>query len=263
MKRLQDKVAVVTGAASQAAGTGNGSAVALTFAMEGAKVVLVNRTVEAVTLLKEEIEAKNGDCMICVADVTKEDDVKKMVDTVMEQYGKIDILYNNVGGNIGHSSIVEMSLEEWYKGIDFNLTGTMLCCKYVIPHMLANGGSIINASSIAAIRGICDKHTSLLTYSVAKAGLHGLMKSLSAEYAVYRIRVNNIIIGMVETPLITNRQGVEVLEKRRKSIPLQIAGTAFDTAWAAVYLASDESRWVTGTEMVIDGGQTQTIHRPR
>jgi hypothetical protein len=185
------------------------------------------------------------------------------VNSVLKHYGKIDILYNNVGGNLEHPSITEMSLEDWYKGIDFNLTSAMLCCKHVIPHMLNQGGSIINSSSIAAIKGIYDKTTSLLTYSVSKAGLSGLMKTLSAEYAGHGIRVNNIVIGMIETPLITNKQGIQVLEKRRKKIPLQISGSAFDTAWAAVYLASDESKWVTGTEIVIDGGQTQVIQRPR
>ncbi len=263
MKRLEGKIAIITGAASQTSGLGNGSAVALTFAEEGAVVVLVNRSDIFINELKDKIELKKGKCMLCLADVTKEKDVQMMIDTVFNRYGKIDILYNNVGGNIGHPSIEKMTLEDWYRSLDFNLTSAMLCCKYVIPCMLTNGGSIINASSIASIRGIKDKKTSLLSYSVAKAGLGGLMRTLSAEYASSGIRVNNIIIGMVETPLIIAKQGKEILEKRRKAIPLQVSGTALDTAWAAVYLASDESRWVTGSEIVIDGGHTQILNRPR
>lgn len=263
MKRLEGKVAIITGAASRAPGLGNGSAVALTFAKEGAIVILVNRTDKFIYELKDEIELNNGKCMTFLADVTKEDEVKMMIQAVIERYGKIDILFNNVGGNIGHASIEKMTLDDWYQGLDFNLTSSMLCCKYTIPHMLKNGGSIINASSIAAIKGIKDKKTSLLTYSVAKAGLSGLMKTLSAEYATFGIRINNIIIGMVETPLITEKQGKDVLKKRRETIPLQISGTAVDTAWAAVYLASEESKWVTGSEIIIDGGQTQILQRPR
>jgi len=264
MKRLEGKVAIITGAAPQSEGLGNGSAVALSFAKEGARIVLVNRSKVQVLKLAKEIESLGGISMVCIADVTKESDVKNMVERTLEEFGKIDILYNNVGGNISHPHIIDLTLEDWYKGLDFNLTSTMLCCKYVISSMRDNGGgSIINASSIAAIKGIKDSETSLMTYAVAKAGLGGLMRTLSAEYADAGIRVNNIIIGMVETPLIVNKQGEDVLEKRRETIPLQIAGTGIDTAWAAIYLASDESQWVTGSELILDGGQTQILHRPR
>ncbi len=264
MKRLEGKVAIVTGAAPQSQGLGNGSAVALSFAKEGAKVVLVNRSKTRVNELAKEIKSLGEICIVCMADVTQEEEVKNMIEKTLQVFGKIDILYNNVGGNTTHPHITDMTLDDWYKGLNFNLTSTMLCCKYVISHMIDNGGgSIINASSIAAIKGIRDSETSLLTYSVAKAGLGGLMRTLSAEYSSDGIRVNNIIIGMVETPLVVNKQGAEVLDKRLKHIPLQVSGTGMDTAWAAIYLASDESRWVTGSELIIDGGQTQILHRPR
>jgi NAD(P)-dependent dehydrogenase (short-subunit alcohol dehydrogenase family) len=201
--------------------------------------------------------------MVCAADVTNARDVERMVETTIERYGKLDILHNNVGGGpTGH--IVEVSEEDWDASMTVNLKSMMLCCKYSIPRMReAGGGSIINASSVAGAIGFRDPKTSLVAYSTAKAGVSGLTRALAADYAADGIRVNCIIIGMVETPLVVARQGEEVLEKRRRAIPLQTAGTGWDVGWAAVYLASDESRWVTGIDLPIDGGQMRILERPR
>ena len=262
--RLKGKVAIVTGPAPQAEGVGNGSAVATLYAREGAKVVLVNRSEARASALQREIEAGGGECSICVADAMKADDVKRMVDTAMERYGRIDILHNNVGGNKGGGRVTELDEGGWDATMRLNLNSAMLCCKYVIPHMIADGGgSIVNVSSLAGMIGLFDRKTSLVAYSTAKAGLSGFTRALAADHAAEGIRVNCIVVGMVETPLIVAQQGPEVLEKRRRAIPLQTAGTGWDVAWAAVYLASDESRWVTGIDLPIDGGQMRLFERPR
>ena len=264
MRRLAGKVAIVTGAAPQAEGVGNGSAVATLFAREGAKVVLVNRDADRARELMRAIEAEGGECSIVAADVTKDGDVSRMVDATMKRYGAIDILHNNVGGNRGGGRVTELDEPVWDATMRLNLNTAMLCCKHVIPHMIANGGgSIVNVSSLAGMIGLFDRKTSLVAYSTAKAGLSGFTRALAADHAVDGIRVNCIVVGMVETPLIVAQQGPEVLEKRRRAIPLQTAGTGWDVAWAAVYLASDESRWVTGVDLPIDGGQMRLFERPR
>jgi NAD(P)-dependent dehydrogenase (short-subunit alcohol dehydrogenase family) len=262
--RLAGKVAIVTGAAPRGPGIGNGSAVAILFAREGAKVVLVNRSEERARELQRTIETEHGDCMVCRADMTSATEVKQMVEATIQRFGRLDILHNNVGGAVPTGRIVEMHEADWDASIAVNLKSMMLCCKYSVPHILeAGGGSIINASSIAGAVGIRDRNTSLLAYSAAKAGVSGFTRTLAAEYAADGIRVNCIVIGMVDSPLIVARQGEKVLEKRRRVIPLQTTGTGWDVGWAAVYLASDESRWVTGIDLPIDGGQMRILERPR
>ena len=263
--RLAGKVAIVTGAAPQGPGIGNGSAVAILFAREGAKVVLVNRSEHRARALQRTIEEEGGDCLVCVADVTKAPEVERLVETTVQRYGKLDILHNNVGGGGGSGGhVVELTEDAWDRCLAVNLKSTMLCCKYSIPRMLeAGGGSIINVSSILGAIGVRDPKTSLVAYSTAKAGVSGFTRAVAADYAADGIRVNCIMIGMVETPLIVALQGAEALEKRRRAIPLQTAGTGWDVGWAAVYLASDESRWVTGVELPIDGGQLRILERPR
>jgi NAD(P)-dependent dehydrogenase (short-subunit alcohol dehydrogenase family) len=262
--RLAGKVAIVTGAAPQAEGVGNGSAVATLFAREGAKVVLVNRTEARARALQRAIEKEGGECSVCVADVLKASDAKRMADTALERYGRIDVLHNNVGGSRGGGLFAEIREEDWDACLRLNLNSAMLCSQACVPHMIeSGGGSIVNVSSLAGTIGLRDAKTGLVGYSTAKAGVSGFTRALAADLAPQGIRVNCIVIGMVETPLIVAQQGEAVLEKRRKAIPLQTAGNAWDVAWAAVYLASDESRWVTGVDLPIDGGQMRLFERPR
>jgi NAD(P)-dependent dehydrogenase (short-subunit alcohol dehydrogenase family) len=259
--RLAGKVAIVTGAAPQGPGIGNGSAVAILFAREGAQVVLVNRSEQHARALQRTIEDEGGDCTVCLADVTRASEAERLVETTIQRYGKLNILHNNVGGAAGSGSrMVELTEDAWDRCMAVNLKSMMLCCKYSIPRMLeAGGGSIINVSSGTGVMGFHDPKTSLVAYSTAKAGVTGFTRALAADHAADGIRVNCIIIGMVESPLIVAVQGEEVLEKRRRAIPLQTAGTGWDVGWAAVYLASDESRWVTGIELPIDGGQLRIL----
>jgi NAD(P)-dependent dehydrogenase (short-subunit alcohol dehydrogenase family) len=263
--RLAGKVAIVTGAAPQGSGIGNGSAVAILFAREGANVIIVNRSRERAAELQRTIEKEGGECMVCAADVTKAAEAERVVEAAVQRYGRLDVLHNNVGGSAGSvGRVVEVAEDAWDRCLDVNLKSAMLCCKYGIPRMIeAGGGSIINVSSVAGAIGVRDAKTSLLAYSTAKAGVGGFTRALAADHAAEGIRVNCIEIGMVDTPLIVAQQGEAALEKRRRAIPLQTAGTGWDVGWAAVYLASDESRWVTGVELPIDGGQMRIIERPR
>jgi NAD(P)-dependent dehydrogenase (short-subunit alcohol dehydrogenase family) len=155
--------------------------------------------------------------------------------------------------------------EDWDGGLATNLKSMMLCCKYSIPWMIkTGGGSIINISSLAGAIGMSGtKDRNLINYSTTKAGMSGFTRALAAQYAEDGIRVNCIVVGMVETPLITANYSAEVLVQRRKCIPLQTPGTGWDVGWAAVYLASDESRWVTAIDLFVDGGQTHIVERPQ
>jgi NAD(P)-dependent dehydrogenase (short-subunit alcohol dehydrogenase family) len=261
--RLAGKVAIVTGAAPCAPGIGNGTAAAILFAREGAKVLLVNRSEGHAQELQHTIEAEGGISSVCAADVTKAADVERMVETAIQRYGKLDILHNNVGGGTG-GRITEVSEEDWDATMDACLKSMMLCCKYSIPQMLASGGgSIINVSSIFGAIGLRDPKTGWVAYSAAKAGVSGLTRILAADYAAYGIRVNCIIVGRVDTPTAVVNLGEEAREKRRLSTPLQTRGTGWDVGWAAVYLASDESRWVTGIDLPIDGGLMRILEQPR
>jgi len=254
--RLAGKVAIVTGAAPRGEGVGNGSATAILYAREGASVVLVNRSAERARALQETIAAEGGTSLVCVADVSKNADVERMVAETVARFGRIDILVNNVGMGLGGTAeTVEESA--WDKTFERNLKTALLCAKHCIPHMRrAGGGSIVNISTFAAERGILRKG-GMVAYTASKAGLHGLSLGLAADFAADCIRSNVIAVGAVWTPLsaaIQKTQGPDFRAERLKAIPLGIEGTGWDTAWAAVYLGSDESRWVTGATLPVDGG---------
>jgi NAD(P)-dependent dehydrogenase (short-subunit alcohol dehydrogenase family) len=185
-----------------------------------------------------------------------------MVSVAVARYGRLDILHNNVGfGGSRHAE--NITEEEWDRVMDGNLKSVLWACKYSIPHLRrSGGGSIINISSIAGILGLRDRQIGLLAYAAAKAGVIGLSRCLAAEHAAEGIRVNCIIVGMVDTPMV-GKLPPEAREKRRLTVPLQTTGTGWDVAWAAVYLASDESRWVTGIGLPVDGGQMRLFERPR
>jgi len=252
MNRLAGKVAVVTGAASRGEGVGNGAATAILFAREGAKVVLVNRDANRAKTLEDQIRAEGGDAASFAADVTKPEDAEAMAAFAVERYGRLDILHNNVGiGGVGTAETVDLGY--WDKVLQTNLTSAMLSCRACIPRMRANlGGSIINVSSTAGAVGL-QGATGAIAYVATKAGLQGMTLSLAADFAAEGIRANCLIVGTVATPMVAHL-GEEGRERRRKSVPLLTEGTGWDVGWAAVYLASDESRWVTGVMLPIDGG---------
>ena len=252
MNRLADKVAIVTGAASRSEGVGNGAATAMLFAREGAKVVLVNRSAERAKSLEDRIRSDGGEAATFAADVTQPEAAEAMAAFAVERYGRLDILHNNVG--IGGEGTAEtIDLADWDRVFQANMTSALLCCRSCIPRMRAGGGgSIINVSSGAGVLGFAAAGGAV-AYTATKAGLQGLTLSVAADYAAEGIRANCLIVGTVATPMVAHL-GEEARERRRKAVPLQTEGTGWDVAYAAVYLASDEARWVTGVMLPIDGG---------
>lgn len=259
--RLAGKVAVVTGAAPRGEGVGNGMATAIMFAREGARVVLVNRSAERAEALAKLIVGEGGEAAIFAGDVTQPETASEMADFAVDRYGRLDILHNNVGVG-GPGTPETVSMEDWNRVLQTNLTSSMVCCKYAIPKMLAGGGgSIIMVSSIAGAVGLSGS-AGAVAYATAKAGLHGMTMSIAADYATKNVRCNCLIVGSVHTPMVAHL-GNEARERRRKMVPMQVEGTAWDIAYGAVYLASDESRWVTGILLPIDGGLTAVRAWPR
>lgn len=249
--RLADKVAIVTGAGSRGPGVGNGKATAILFAREGAKVLLVDHVAERAEATLADIAREGGTASVFVADVTRAEECEAMVKAAVDRYGRLDILHNNVGiGQAG--SVVTVSEEEWDRIMAVNLKSMMLTSKYAVPQMIAQGGgAIINISSVSALRP-----RGLTPYSVSKGGVIALTKAMAVDHARHNIRVNCIVPGPVYTPMVAQGMDEQRREQRRLAVPLQTEGTAWDVAWAAVYLASDEARWVTGVALPVDGGLT-------
>jgi NAD(P)-dependent dehydrogenase (short-subunit alcohol dehydrogenase family) len=249
--RLNGRVAIVTGAGSQTEGIGNGRATAVLFAREGARVLLVDRRLEAAELTARLIAEEHGEAEPYAADVTSEAACRAMVERALERWGRLDILVNNVGIGIA-KRITEVTLEEWELQMRVNVTSMVLASKHAIPAMVATagGGSIVNISSIASQRG-----RGLAPYAASKGAVEALTRAMAADHGRDGIRVNAIAPGPAYTPMVSARGMPEsVREARRKSTALGIEGTAWDIAWAAVYLASDEARWVTGVVLPVDGG---------
>lgn len=260
-ERLKDKVAIVTGAGSVGPGWGNGKATAVLFAREGARVLGIDISLAAVEETKGIIDQEGGDCTAHKADVSKSDEVKATVERCIETYGRIDILHNNVG-IIVVGGPVETSEETWDRVNAVNLKSMFLTCKYVLPHMeRQGGGAIVNISSIAAIR-----YTGIpyLTYYTTKAGILQLTQSIALEYAEKNIRANAILPGLMNTPMIVEPlkeaygggDVEKMIEIRNNQCPTKKMGDAWDVAYAALFLASDEAKYITGTQLVVDGGIT-------
>ncbi len=258
-KRLEGKVALVTGAGSIGPGWGNGKAVSVLFAREGAKVVALDINPAAAAETAEIIASEGGDCTTVTADVSNSAQVAAAVQTCVDTYGRIDVLHNNVG-IVVNGGPVETSEEAWEKGEAVNLKSAFLTCKYALPHMQAQGaGSIINVSSTAGIRWMGVPYAS---YAATKAALLGLSRNIAAQYAPDNIRCNAILPGIIDTPLLRallaevyEGEDMEArIAYRNKQIPMKRMGDAWDVAHAALYLASDEAKYVTGAELPIDGG---------
>jgi len=259
--RLAGKVAVVTGAAPRGEGVGNGMATAILFAREGAKVVLVNRSAERAEKLARQIKGEGGEAAVFAGDVAKPEAAEAMAAFAAQTYGRLDVLHNNVG--VGAPGTPEtVTLADWHKVLEANLTTTMLCTRSCLPRMKqAGGGSIIMVSSIAGALGLMGS-TGAVAYSTAKVGLHGFTLSVAADYVGEKIRANCIVVGSVHTPMVAHL-GAEARERRKNMVPMKSEGTAWDVAHGAVYLASDESRWVTGILLPIDGGLVALRQWPR
>jgi NAD(P)-dependent dehydrogenase (short-subunit alcohol dehydrogenase family) len=259
--RLEGKVAIVTGAGSVGPGWGNGRAIAYRFAQEGARVLAVDLSADALKETVERIEQEGGAVSTCLANVTISDDIARMVQSCVDAYGRVDILVNNVGGS-RKGGPVQLSEADWDTQLDYNLKSVYLGCKHVLPLMEAQGsGAIVNIASTSGIRWT---GSAQVGYASAKAGVIQMSRVVALEYARKGIRCNTVIPGqmhtpMVETRLATQRSGGDVsklLEERQARIPLPFMGDGRDTANAVVFLASDEARFITATELVVDGGMS-------
>ncbi|MBI5289000.1 MAG: SDR family oxidoreductase [Chloroflexi bacterium] len=252
MGRLDGKVAIVTGAGSQTEGIGNGRAAAILFAREGAKVLLVDRVAERAEETAHQLQAEGlqDTGAVFQADVTDAAQCRAMVEEAVGRWGKLDILQNNVGIGARAGTILDMDDAVWERMMRVNVTGMMLAAKAAIPAMKANGGAIVNISSIAAWlpRG-------LTAYATSKGAVEALTRGLAADHARDRIRVNCIEPGPVFTPMVqVAGMTDELREARRRASPLGLEGTAWDIAYASLYLASGEARYVTGVVLPVDGG---------
>jgi NAD(P)-dependent dehydrogenase (short-subunit alcohol dehydrogenase family) len=256
--RLKDRVAIVTGAGSVGPGWGNGRAIAVRFAEEGARVFGVDVSEER---LAETLARTSNNITTRICDVTDGKAVAAMVAACLERFGRIDILVNNVGGS-APGGPVEMSEEVWDSQVDLNLKSVFLGCKHVLPVMeRQQGGAIVNLASTSGLRWSGSAH---VAYAATKAGILQLSRAVAAQYAAKGIRVNTVVPGQLHTPLVEarlahQRAGGDVqalLASRKRRIPLGFAGDGRDTASAALFLASDEARFITGAEIVVDGGMT-------
>ena len=251
--RLEGKVAIVTGAGSSGPGVGNGRATATLFAREGAKVLLVDITEDRAAETMEMIQAEGGVASTIQADVTRAADCERMVETCIERYGRLDILDNNVGIS-RRGTVVEVSEEDWDHIMAVNVKTIVMASKFAIPRMIeAGGGSIINISSIAGLRA----HSST-PYTASKAAVIGLTISMAADHGPDGIRTNCIAPGLVYTPMVAPRMDDDLRQVRSSSAPLRTEGTAWDIGNAALFLASDEARWINGVILPVDAGLVAT-----
>jgi NAD(P)-dependent dehydrogenase (short-subunit alcohol dehydrogenase family) len=250
--RLAGKVAIVTGAGSRADGIGNGRAAAILFAREGAKVLLVDRNAQLAEGTLKMIAEEGGEAAVCVADVTDADQCRKMVEAAVSRWGRLDILDNNVGIG-GRGTVVEVKEEEWETIMRVNVTGMMLASKHAIPAMVkSGGGAIVNISSISALRP-----RGLTAYSASKGAVIALTRAMAIDHAAEGVRVNCIAPGPVYTPMVYSEgMSAETRERRKNASPLKVEGTGWDIGYAALFLCSDEARYITGVVLPVDGGVT-------
>ena len=259
--RLHGKVALITGAGCIGPGWGNGRAAAVVFAREGARVFGVDVSAEPMAETVARVAEIGREMVTHVGDVTDGGGVQAMVAACLDRFGRIDVLVNNVGGS-APGGAAEMSEEDFAAQLDLNLTSVFLTCKHVIPVMAAQGGgAIVNIASASGLRWT---GAAQIAYASAKAAVIQFSRVTAVQYAGRGIRVNTVVPGQVHTPMVEarlagQRMGGDVdalLRSRLARIPLGFMGDGRDTAHAALFLASDEARFVTGTELVVDGGMS-------
>jgi NAD(P)-dependent dehydrogenase (short-subunit alcohol dehydrogenase family) len=254
MKRVKDKTAIITGAA-----LGIGEATSLLLAQEGAKVAITDMKADEGRELARRITALGGVAEFWRLDVSREADVKRVFSEIRQQFGQVDILVNNAGIVGADKPTHKLTEEEWDEVQAVNVKGVFFCTKHAVPHLQeAGGGSIVNISSIYGIIGAPD----IPAYHASKAAVRVMTKTDALLYVNDRIRVNSIHPGYIWTPLVASMgkkfpDGVEAFRKHLDSLhPVGHVGEPNDVAYGILYLASDESKFVTGAELVIDGGYT-------
>ena len=256
--RLAGKKALVVGAGSRGRGVGNGEAIATLLALNGANVIVADVDERASFDTAESITSDGGSAIAVGADATRLVDCQRMIERAKEWSGKLDILVNNQGVTGPSASVVDMAEADWHRTFAVNVDSMMLVCKCALP-VMSDGGSIVNMSSIGAVRW-----TERTAYAASKGAVLSFTIALAGQCAPRGIRVNALVPGAVWTPLVMEEASdrvdgdpdeiARIRAQRQNQALLPAEGTAWDTAWAALFLASDESRWITGQSLVIDGG---------
>ena len=255
--RLDNRVALVLGAGSSGPGWGNGKAAATLYAREGARVIAVDRDGEAARETASIIASEGHEALALSADVTSSAEIAGVVAEATRRHGRIDVLHNNVGiTEMGDP--IEATEESWDRVMAVNLKSVFLACKHVLPVMQAQRkGAIVNISSIAAV---AVNDYPYFSYYASKSGLNHLTRALAVRYAPFGIRANAIMPGLMDTPLIYREIAGQYADKetmvraRNAMVPMGFMGDAFDVARAAVFLACDEARYITGVCLAVDGG---------
>lgn len=256
---LDGRVAIVTGAGAPPGSMSNGMAAALAFAREGALIAAIDRDATAGARTVAAVEQAGGKAIALEGDVSKAADVERMVQAAISTFGRVDILHNNVGIEL-LGDVVEATEDDWDRVHDVNLKSAFLMCKATIPAMIAGGrgGAIVNVSSVASIRWSA---TPYISYSTSKAALNHFTKIVARDYAPQKIRCNAVLPGLIDTPHVRKvyaHLGPEAVEKemarRHKRVPLGRMGTPEEVAEAALFLVSDQARYITGALLVVDGG---------
>jgi meso-butanediol dehydrogenase/(S,S)-butanediol dehydrogenase/diacetyl reductase len=249
--RLAGKVAIITGG-----GSGIGRATAQLFTREGAKVVVADYNAEAGENTVQAIQDSGGEAIFVKVDVSDAEQVQHMVQSALEAYGGIDILFNNAGILL-FGTILETDPKDWNRLLSINLNGVFLCSKAVIPHMIERGGgSIINTSSST---GAHDVAANIAAYVTSKGGVTLLTKAMAVDHAKDHIRVNAIAPGPTDTPMLRENMSPEELADFAATFPMKRLGRPEELAYAALFLASDEASFVTGAVLAVDGGQTAQV----
>ena len=262
--RLKDKVALVTGAGSIGPGWGNGKATSVLFAREGAKVFAVDINLKAAEETCAIIAKEGGTAVAHAADVSKSDQVKAMAEACVKRFGRIDVLHNNVG-IVKIGGPVEQSEADWDRVVDVNLKSVFLTCKHILPIMEKQGkGAIVNISSIASIRWLGVPY---ISYHATKAAINQLTQAVAMQYAKKGIRCNAVLPGLMNTPMVhaalpgyySDGDADKMVAIRDAQCPTGKMGEAWDVAYASLFFASDEAKYVTGQCLAVDGGITAKI----
>lgn len=250
--RMAGKVAMVTGAGAEGSDEiGIGRAIALLLAREGAKIASIDKEADRAEATARQIRDEGGEAISIAADVTDADACVAAAIATADAFGGIDVLVNNVG-IAGALSLCDMDIADWRRTIDVNLTGAMLMCRAAVPHMIARGGgSVVNISSVSGILA-----SGALAYGPSKAALHQFSRELAVQHGRDGIRANTVAPGHMATPMAMRLLPPDMREKRRKVGPLGTEGDAWDVARAVLFLASDESRFINGVHLPVDGGVT-------
>jgi NAD(P)-dependent dehydrogenase (short-subunit alcohol dehydrogenase family) len=249
-KRLKDKVIIVAGAGTALEGVGNGKACAVQFAREGARVVCEDINESAAQATVKTIQKEGGEAVSCQADMLNASDIKRVIETCLNKYGKIDVLHNNIGVP-GGGEIIDIDGETWDRVFNINVKTMFLSSKMVLPYMIENqGGCIINVSSIASHRPLPDA-----AYVASKGAVDSLTRYIAARYGRYNIRANVLLLGYIDTPLARPAWEIEKIKQiNLRQVPLRRFASPWEVATVAAFLASDEASYINGVILPVDGG---------